>query len=217
MEPNHLITKYKQHVLEEGAPPASVFKFSKGLGVSERQFFDHFASFEALEASIWQQLVADTITAIRAGKEWQGFTAQQKLLTFYYAFFENALDERSLLLLRFPRWKCAQSSSSQLGAMKREFNAFAAELITEGTENNEVACRGKINHTYPTALFGHFLSAIEFNLTDDSPRFERTDAFIEKSVRLAFDLITSNALESAFDLVRFLTGRHWEKNTDTAS
>ena len=105
---------------------------------------------------------------------------------------------------------------SQLERMKQEFTSFATGLITEGTEKNEIACRGKLNATYPSALFGHFLSAIEFNLNDESPHFERTDAFIEKSVRLAFDLVTSNALESAFDLVRFLTGRHWEKDLSQA-
>lgn len=216
MEKNQIIAKYKEHVLEEGEPPASVYKFSKNLDIPEREFFAHFASFEAIDAAIWRQLVADAVSAIGAGAEWDGFNAQQKLLTFYYAFFEKALDDRSFLLLRFPRWKSRKCATAQLHQMKLEFTSFARTIVSEGTEKNEIACRGKFNSAYPSAMFGHFISAIEFNLSDDSQGFERTDAFIEKSVRLGFDLIASNALESAFDLVRFLSARSWGRNGEPA-
>ncbi len=66
---------------------------------------------------------------------------------------------------------------------------------------------GPLSKTYPQGLFGHFVTAVEFNLADDSAGFERTDAYIEKSVKLAFDVIGTQALDSAFDLVRFLSGR----------
>ena len=78
MEKNQIIAKYKEHVLEEGEPPASVYKFSKNLDIPEREFFAHFASFEAIDAAIWRQLVADAVSAIGAGAEWDGFNAQQK-------------------------------------------------------------------------------------------------------------------------------------------
>ena len=52
---------------------------------------------------------------------------------------------------------------------------------------------------------------VEFTLADDSSGFERTDAYIEKSVRLAFDVIGTQAVDSAFDLFRFLSGRSWAK------
>jgi hypothetical protein len=42
---------------------------------------------------------------------------------------------------------------------------------------------------------------------DDSKGFERTDAFVEKSAAVAFDLIRTQALDSAVDLARFLLPR----------
>jgi hypothetical protein len=45
---------------------------------------------------------------------------------------------------------------------------------------------------------------MQFNLRDDSEGYERTDEFIEKTVKLAFDLIRTQAIDSAFDLGRFL-------------
>jgi ubiquinone biosynthesis protein COQ9 len=52
---------------------------------------------------------------------------------------------------------------------------------------------------------------IAFLLKDESKRFERTDAFIEKTVAFAFDVIRTQAIDSAFDLARFLAPSAWGK------
>jgi ubiquinone biosynthesis protein COQ9 len=57
---------------------------------------------------------------------------------------------------------------------------------------------------YSSALRLLFRSVVAFNLKDDSAKFERTDAFIEKSVTLLFDLMGRQVLDSGFDLLRFL-------------
>ena len=45
---------------------------------------------------------------------------------------------------------------------------------------------------------------MQFNLQDDSEGYERTDEFIEKTVKLAFELIRTQAIDSALDLGKFL-------------
>ncbi|MEI7774534.1 MAG: hypothetical protein WCK17_07130, partial [Verrucomicrobiota bacterium] len=57
---------------------------------------------------------------------------------------------------------------------------------------------------YPDAFYTHFRGVIDFSLKDDSRGYERTDAFIEKSVAVAFDLIRTQVVDSALDLARFL-------------
>lgn len=83
MDHDHVIGKYIHLVLETGHPPASVYSFARELEVEERQFYEHFASLEAVESEIWRRSVTDTIHAISQGEDWEGFGAQQKLLTFY--------------------------------------------------------------------------------------------------------------------------------------
>ncbi len=209
MDHDHAIGKYIHLVLETGHPPASVYAFAKDLEVSEREFFEHFASFEALEAEIWKRAVADTIHAVEHGDEWSGFSAQQKLLTFYYALCDRILDQRSFFLARFPRLPKGDKPHQSLCGMRHAFTGFAERVLASGRENGEVACRGNLTRAYPLGLFGHLLSVIEFNLEDTSRGFERTDAYIEKSVRLAFDVMGTQAVDSAFDLFRFLSGRSW--------
>jgi len=209
MDHDHIIGKYVHTVLETGHPPASVYAFAKDLEISEREFFERFASFGALESRIWQRVVTDSVSSVEHSEEWAGFSAQQKLLTFYYALCDRILDQRSFFLARFPRLPKGEKPSQSLCGMRQAFTEFAERVLDAGKENGEVACRGNLTRAYPLGLFGHLLSVIEFNLQDTSSGFERTDAYIEKSVRLAFDVIGTQAVDSAFDLFRFLSGRSW--------
>lgn len=212
MDREHVINQYIGHVLDHGKPPNSVHSFAKDHELNEREFFTEFGSFEALESGIWQKLTHESIEAIENGEEWSGFTARQKLLTFNYAFCDKILEHRSFFLLRFPRLNAGKVPPRGLGKMRETFAAFAERLVQAGIENQEISGLGPLSRTYPQAFFGHLLTVIEFNLADDSKGFERTDAFIEKSVRLAFDVIGTQAVDSAFDLVRFLAGQSHSKS-----
>ena len=57
----------------------------------------------------------------------------------------------------------------------------------------------------------HFRAVISFLIKDESQQFERTDAFIEKTVAFAFDVLRTQAIDSAFDLARFLVPSAWGK------
>ena len=44
-------------------------------------------------------------------------------------------------------------------------------------------------------------------MKDESANFEKTDIFIEKSLKLSFDLTESNVVKSIFELGKFLIGK----------
>lgn len=203
-------TAYIDHLLDHGHPPASVHAFAKHLNISERAFFEHFASFETLEGSIWADLVDDVAHAVTTGDEWQHFTAREQMLAFFYAFTENILDHRSFFLERFPR-PSSGSATSRTGLratakLRHRFREFAHPVLDAGIASGELKQRGPIGDRYPRILTTLFLSVIHYNLTDESEGFARTDAFIEKSTHLAFDLMGAGVVDSALDLARFLSG-----------
>lgn len=215
MSRKEIMAKFQHHVLEHGEAPASVYLFCKELELSEREFFDEFGSFDGLEAAIWERAVKTVIKVIGKTEEWKGFNAQQKLLTFYYTFCDHILEDRSYFLARFPRvTKQVGQPPENLKGMRIAFTAFADEVLEAGRESGEVARRGALTRAYPMGMFGHFVSIVEFNLADTSAGFERTDAFIEKSVRLLFDVIGTQAVDSALDLIRFITGRARSRTED---
>ena len=88
--------------------------------------------------------------------------------------------------------------------MRHEFKKFAETLLEHGKQSGEIADRRGITNLYPGILYAHLRWVIDQYLRDESEGFERTDAFIEKTVALAFNLFRSQALDSAADLIRFL-------------
>jgi len=203
--PESLVEAYLDGLLDDGKPPASVRTFCRQQGISEKDFYAHFASFEALEGRIWKQLVDDTVAVLQADEDYAAYPFRQKLAAFYYTYLESALDRRSYMLLRFPGIQLV-NPPAYLSKCQHAFEDFVQPLLDEAKENKEVATRGKLNKTYPSLLFAQFLFIIDYWLKDESDGFERTDALVEKSTRLAFDLIGAQVFDSAIDFVRFMAG-----------
>lgn len=201
-----ILTAYADHLREHGAAPASVFKFSRELGIEERTFFAEFPNFDAVESTMWRALVDRVVEAVTSGAEWQGFSARQRVLTFLFAFTEESLAWRSLLLLRVG--KCGPlARPAHLRGLEEGYKTFIRPVLDRGRETGEIAARGALEQAFPDAFYTHFRAVVDFHLKDASAGYERTDAFIEKSVALAFDLLRTQAVDSAFDFAKFVLAR----------
>ncbi len=202
--PSDLEDTYWRYLLTEGHRPKSIFAFSQYAKIPEAEFYKSASSFEALESSYWQTLVAETIEVLHKDEDYADYTAEDKLLAFYYTFFLHAQKHRSRLVEFFPKFgpPCAQ-----LKPMRKTFIEYACELNAQGIAEGAVADRKKLSDAYPALMFDQFRGIIEFHRKDSSPEFQDTDAFIEKAVRLSADLAKGGTVESVIDLGRFLLRR----------
>jgi AcrR family transcriptional regulator len=197
---------FRGHVSRHGQPPASVLALCESAGLGERDFYSEFGSIEALESAFWEELFTKTLAAAESGAEWEGFSARQRMLAFLFAFLEKSLDVRTVLLFRF-RNLSPICNPDWLRGMEHRFKDWAVGLVRQGCESGEIAERGRLAGLYPSALYLLLRSVLDFHVKDTTARFERSDAFVEKSVNLAFDLMRTQAIDSAFDLLRFLAPR----------
>ena len=188
---------------KEGHAPVSVHRFCEDLGISDKDFYMAFPNLDAVEKHFWKAWIESIITAVSAGKEWSSFSAKERYLAFLFAFTGEALEHRSLLEQRFGKLTLLCRPTS-LDSLKNSFKDFASDLIHHGMDRGEIAHRGSLGNLYPEVLYIHWRSVLEYFLKDDSQGFERTDAFIEKTVEFAFDLLRTQAIDSAADLARFL-------------
>lgn len=203
---NTLAKAYLDHLLEHGSAPASVFRFCKDLDIEEKQFYQHAASFKALESSLWLGFFEETHGILEADKDYASYPVRQKLAAFYYTFLEVALNHRSFIALRFAGFPGGLACPG-LKRFRDSFEAYIKGLVQEGRESGVVTNRGKLSETYPRAFYSQWVFITDFWLKDQSETFSRTDALVEKSVALAFDAVGSQVIDSAFDMVRFLVGR----------
>lgn len=189
------------HLGKHGKSPVSVMELCESLKISEKEFYTSFPSLVAVEKAYWGEKVEEVLESIKAGEEFESFSAKQRIQTFLFAFLEKSLEFRSLMFLRF---SCGPlKKTRELELFEEHFVKFAADVIKHGEESGEVANRGKFTTLYPQGLYLVFRSVIDYNLKDESDQFEQTDAYVEKSSNLAFELIRTQAIDSAFDLAKF--------------
>jgi AcrR family transcriptional regulator len=194
---------------DEGHPPRSVSRFCKELGITEALFYKHFSSLRGLEKAFWSDWMAGVISAVEEGAEWEEFSARERYLAFLFALIQSASERRSILLERFSDIS-PLSHPGAFEGLRKEFSEFSQNIVDRGIETGEIADRRGLTAFYPAILYGHLRWVIDQYLKDESEEFERTDAFIEKTVVLAFDLFHSQAIDSAADLIRFLLpGNMW--------
>jgi AcrR family transcriptional regulator len=204
-----ILAAFAAHMAEEGHAPRSVAKFCRELGMAEVVFYRHFPSLPAVEKAFWRDWMAGAIGAVESGAEWEEFTARERYLAFLFALMHSAAERRSLLLERFHDIAPLAQPAAFEG-MRLEFLEFARRLVDHGAASGEIAERRGLKNLYPGVLYAHLRWVIDYHLKDESEEFDRTDAFIEKTVRLAFDLFRTQAFDSAADLLRFLLpGNPW--------
>lgn len=203
VEPN-IEAAYIDHVLNHGSRPASVFKFCTDLGIKEDTFYDHFGSFEGLERSIWKGFITRTLERLKADKAYSAFSSREKILAFYYTFFEELKSSRSFILVQLQNQPSLDIVPGFLKDFKTEYETYLEGVLNLGKANGEVAKRPYLDRRYPQIFWFHLTFLLIFWKDDTSAGFEKTDAAIEKSVNLAFDLIGKGAIDSMLDFTKFL-------------
>jgi AcrR family transcriptional regulator len=197
-----LIAAWSEMARKTGTPPNSIPRFCSRLEIEEGDFFRLFPSMQAVERAFWREQIERVVQSVKDGGEYEGFDARQRFLTVVFAFLEDSLSYRSLLLMRFQNSSACRAK--ELARFDETIRAFVSEILEQGRETGEIAERGRVSRLYPEGFVLLFHRIIHFHLQDESEGYERTDAFVEKSVKFAFDVISTQAIDSAIDLARFL-------------
>ena len=210
MEKNDIKTPYIAFVLEHHKRPASVHTFMKSINAEEKEFYQHYSSFEALERSIWADSFQQTIDKIRQESVYEGYSVREKLLAFYFTLIEQLKAVRSFAQYTH------QQADKELAWLKGEgllkesekiFKEYVSQLITEGVYTEEIADRMFLTDRYADALWLETGFIVRFWLKDRSDNFEKTDAAIEKAVNLTLDLLGKNIFDASFDFIKFLLSK----------
>lgn len=200
-----ILEGFKHEVLEHGTVPKSIFKFSKNLKMKEEEFYTYFTSFEAIKSAIWLEIFEETIQQVEGQEVFKEYSAREKFLSFLFTWIEELKKNRSYLLSLYADKKSNVTQlPAEAKAFKERFKDFANEIILEGKETQEIADRPILSDRYDEALWVQVWFVFRYWMDDQSPRFEKTDAAIEKSVNLGFDLMGKSALDSFLDFAKFI-------------
>lgn len=206
MERDQLLNAYSEYLLEHQEQPQTMHHFAKQLDCDEQDIYSYFASFDAMDAAILAQFVenARELTDKQAAKD-KSFEEQRvQLLTFYLTLTEILKANRSLVKLLLPTNKEQLRSWKNLKNARKSFLDYVHALNITIEALSFIPSEKVKDKTLDAAAWGQFLSILGFWMHDDSADFERTDIFIEKSLKLSFELSDSTVLKSLVDLGKFI-------------
>ena len=195
---------YIDYVLSNDEPPKSVYDFAKKIKITEAEFYNHYASFIAIEKSVWADLTGRAIAEISLQQTWKDYSSKEKMLSFFYAYVELLKTQRSFVIYSLKKLKSKISTPAVLADVKPLFLAFAEGVIHSGLESGELADRKFFSGKYKDALWLQLAFIINFWMEDDSDDFEKTDEAIEKGVKVTFDLFQRSPVDNLFEYGKFL-------------
>lgn len=199
-----IITKYMEYVLEHEKTPKSIYKFCKANGIKEEDFYLFFGSLERLQKGIWEKFFTNTMNLMQKNKEYEGFSNKDKMLTFFYTFFEMLTLNRSYVLFVLGQEKNSLKNLERLRGLRKHVKGFAKDLIEDGNAEKNFKITKHNPQLFSEGAWLQFLFILKFWMNDDSARFEKTDMAIEKSVNTIFDLFDNTPLENIVDFGKFL-------------
>lgn len=208
MDKQQLRDAYKLYWLENGRAPVSVYAFCKIVNIPEQSFYDVYSSLESLEKDIWLGIFEDTINQLKADETYQTYSAQEKLLAFYFLWVQKLKNDRSYILLQKEKFGFPVLDQGQLDSFRKAFYKYAEELNREGYQTKEIKERKYISDQYKHGFWLQALFVLRYWINDTSDKFEMTDAAIEKAVHLSFQLIGANTIDGLLDFGKFMfTGK----------
>ncbi len=199
-----IVKSYMDYVLETETFPKSVYKFCKENKFKEEEFYQFYGSLESLQKGIWEKFFANTIKLIKGNKDYSDFSNKDKMLTFFYTFFEVFTLNRSYVLFALQQDKNPLKNLTQLKGLRINVKDFAKELIDEGNSNKTSKFTRHNPTLYSEGAWLQFLFVLKFWMNDDSPGFEKTDMAIEKSINTIFDVFENTPLDNIVDFGKFL-------------
>ncbi|MEL0456652.1 TetR/AcrR family transcriptional regulator [Flavobacteriaceae bacterium SZ-1-7] len=209
---NDIITSFMDYVLEHGENPKTVYAFAKANQFDEEQFYEHFASFEAIEKGIFEAFFTNSIEALNKNEDYQIFDARNKLLSFYYTFFENLTANRSYVKHVLDTYKNNLKGLKMLSGLKHHFTKYIGELGIQMLDIKQEQFEKIQERALKESAWLQLMLTMKFWLEDNSASFEKTDIFIEKSVNTTFDVLDIAPIKSVLDLGKFLFKEKFQMN-----
>lgn len=207
MEKDEILKAYSNFVLEKNRRPESVYSFTKYVEIEENKFYDHFSVFEELEQEILNSFVQNAVDLTTKEQKKDSEGPKESLLTFYFTLTEVLKANRSLVKFILPLEKGELMRFRSLKLGKRTFLKFVDSLQVDAMALSFIPNEKFRDKAIASGAWLQFCSIVLYWLKDDSKGFEKTDLFIEKSLRFSFDLTESRAVESFIDLGKFMFGK----------
>ena len=201
---DEIVSIYMDEVLEKGQKPKSVYHFAKENDFTEAEFYAFFGTLEGLEKEIFRLFFVNTIDLLHKNGDYQEYDMKNKMLSFYFTFFEILTANRSYVLQALKFDRNPLKNLVQLTSLREAFKEYVAEILTDDYRLEQEKLQKFQEKAIQESAWLQLMLTIKFWVDDSSAAFEKTDIFIEKSVNASFELMNVAPMNHLIDLGKFL-------------
>lgn len=198
---------YKELAVADKMLPLSLKLVGEKADLSLAEVRDLYPGSLDIQREIWLEYLRETLETVEKSPEFVEYLVREKLLAFYFTFFELLSDDREFLQLFKEKLGIWNYNPEFMEFFKTAFLEFVGMLIAEGSSNEEIAERMVLGNQYTGWHWPQLLYLVNQWLNDETESFAQTDQAIEKSVNLGFDIMGRNLFDSAFDFLKFVMVR----------
>ena len=199
-----IVSMYMNYVLDHSEKPKSVYNFAKMNDFTEAEFYAFFGTIESIEKEIFKMFVEKTVQLLHKNKEYEMYDMKSKMLSFYFTFFEILTANRSYVVLVLQEHNNQLKKLMQLSGLRNSFKNFLTEIISDDFRTQQEKLQNFQEKAFQETSWVQLLLTLKFWLDDSSPAFEKTDIYIEKSVKATFELMNIAPIDSLIDFGKFI-------------
>lgn len=199
-----IVSMYMDYVLEHSEKPKSVYHFTKMNDFTETEFYAFFGTIESIEKEIFKMFVEKTVELLSKNADYENYDMKSKMLSFYFTFFEILTANRSYVVLVLKNQGDQLKKLMQLSGLRNSFKNYLTEIITDDFRTQQEKLQNFQEKAFQEASWIQLLLALKFWIEDASPAFEKTDIYIEKSVKATFELMNITPIDSLIDFGKFI-------------
>lgn len=199
-----IVSLYMNYRLENNDKPKSVYQFAKTNGFDETEFYTFFGTIESVEKEIFKMFFDKTVELIQKDPSYETYDMKSKMLSFYFTFFELLSANRSYIVMSLKEHNNQLKNLMQLSGLRIGFKNYITQIISDEVRTQNEKFQNFQEKAIQETSWIQFLLTMKFWLDDESPAFEKTDIFIEKSVKVTFELMNIAPIDSLIDFGKFI-------------
>jgi hypothetical protein len=199
-----IVSMYMNYRLENNDQPKSVYQFSKINGFDETEFYKFFGTIESIEKEIFKMFLENTVELIQKDPAYQTYDMKNKMLSFYFTFFEMLSANRSYVVMSLKGNQFILKNPMQLSNLRIDFKKYITVIMTDEVRIQYEKLQNIQEKAIQETSWIQFLLTLKFWMEDESPAFEKTDIYIEKSVKATFELMNIAPIDSIIDFGKFI-------------
>ena len=199
-----IVSLYMKYRLDNNDKPKSVYQFAKTNGFDETEFYKFFGTIESIEKEIFKIFLEKTVELIQKDPAYETYDMKSKMLSFYFTFFELLSANRSYVVMSLKEHQNQLKNIMQLSNLRIGFKNYITEIITDEVRTQQEKFQNFQEKAIQKTSWIQLLMTLKFWLEDESPAFEKTDIYIEKSVKATFELMNIAPIDSLIDFGKFI-------------